>query len=75
MSPKPTSTSPLLRESGASQERLDCEIVVIGYNSAQYIDDLLDSLPAATRGLAPAVPSSIITLRMARSPRCGPGLM
>jgi N-acetylglucosaminyl-diphospho-decaprenol L-rhamnosyltransferase len=51
VSPKPASTSPVLGESGASQERLDCEIVVISYNSAQYIDDLLDSLPAATRWL------------------------
>lgn len=38
-------------ESRPSPEKLDCEIIVISYNSARYIGDLLDSLPGATRGL------------------------
>jgi GT2 family glycosyltransferase len=48
---KLASTSSLPGGSGPSQEKLDCEIVVVSYNSAQYIDALLDSLPAATSGL------------------------
>jgi GT2 family glycosyltransferase len=51
MDSKPAFASPEADEPGAAQEKLDCEIVVISYNSAQHIDDLLDSLPAATRGL------------------------
>jgi GT2 family glycosyltransferase len=49
----PTSglNSSVLREPGAFQEKIDCEIVVITYNSARYIEDLLDSIPAAAKGL------------------------
>lgn len=38
---------PVLGEVGASQEFIDCGIVVVTYNSARHIARLLDSIPAA----------------------------
>jgi GT2 family glycosyltransferase len=51
MMPTSALNSPVLREPGAPEEKLDCEIVVISYNSARFIEDLLDSIPAAANGL------------------------
>jgi GT2 family glycosyltransferase len=40
-----------LAEMGASQEHVDCGIVVVTYNSARHIEGLLDSIPSASGGL------------------------
>jgi N-acetylglucosaminyl-diphospho-decaprenol L-rhamnosyltransferase len=45
------SAMPEFAEVKASQELVDCGIVVVTYNSARHIDTLLDSIPAASRGL------------------------
>jgi len=45
------SAMPGLVEAAASQEHVDCGIVVVTYNSARHIERLLDSIPGASGGL------------------------
>lgn len=48
-----TTPAPTVEPAGTEElrEKVDCGIIVVTYNSEQYIEKLLDSIPAATAGM------------------------